>query len=425
MRSRLRSSPRPTVMPAPAEVKDAAARLRAALAEPYPGERAAVALAAAGAPDASTTAAIATRLGWSPRLLAASLQKLCEPFANVEDLCAIAHKLPLRREVVGCVMPGNIPGAGLHELVLTLLAGSAALVKTATAEPLFFPRWAERLAALDPRLGARVAVFNWSRERGDLTLAMRQGCDRLVALGDDTTVADLSAIDAPRDGRSRGGNFTGFGARVSGVVLTAGACAASANDTTAHDVAGDVSLFEQRGCLSPHHVFVGDPTAEVSRTFAARLAASLRALSAGPLPPPSRLALADAAAIRSLREQARWRALGGRDVRLWEGPLPGWTVIYDCDAGFSVSPGFRTIFVSPFANPADLARRLEAVTGRVEAFAFKAGSARDAPDDVARIRAVLERAGATYICVPGRMQSPPVDWPHGGGAFIRALAGER
>ena len=90
-----------------------------------------------------------------------------------------------------------------------------------------------------------------------------------------------------------------------------------------------------------------------------------------------------------------------------------------------MSPGFRTIFVSPFAHPADLARRLESVTGRVEAFAFKAGSALDAPDDVARIRAVLERDGATYICVPGRMQSPPIAWPHGGGAFLRALAGER
>jgi len=412
-------------MPTPAEVKDTAARLRAALAEPYSGERAATAIAAAGAPDASTTAAIAERLSWSTSLLAASLRRLCEPFANVEDLRKIARKLPARRELVGFVMPGNIPGAGLHELVLTLLTGSAALVKTATAEPLFFARWAERLAALDPCLGARVAVFNWSRERGELTLAMRQGCDRLIVLGNDTTIADLSANGAPRDDREGRGNFTGFGARVSGVVLTAGACAASAGDTTARDVASDVSLFEQRGCLSPHHVFVGDTTGEAARTFAARLAANLRALSAGPLPPPSSLALADATAIRGVREQARWRALGGRDVTLWEGPLPGWTVIYDRDASFTASPGFRTIFVSPFARPEDLARRLEPVTGRVEAFAFKADSALDTPDDVARIRAVLERVGATYICAPGQMQSPPVAWPHGGGAFIRALAGER
>lgn len=412
-------------MPTPAELHAAAARLRTALAEPYPAELAAAAIAAVGTLDAATTAAIAEQLGWSTKLLAASFQGLCEPLANVAHLRAIVRKLTARHEVVGFMMPGNIPGAGLHELVLTLLTGSAALVKTATAEPLFFAGWAARLAALEPRLGARVAVFNWSRDRGDLTRVMRQSCDRLVALGDDATIADLSATGALPDDRGARDNFTGFGARVSGVVLTAGACAASANDTTVREVACDSARFEQRGCLSPHHVFVGDATGAAARALAARLATNLRALSAGPLPPPSRLALADAAAIRGVREHARWRAIGGRDVALWEGPLPGWTVVYDRDASFTTSPGFRTIVVSPYADPADLARRLEPVAGRVEAFAFKCEPAIDTPDDVARIRAVLERAGATYLCAPGRMQSPPIDWPHGGGAFLRALAGVR
>lgn len=435
MRSQSRSSLRPTVMPTPAEVADAAARLRAALAEPYPGTGARIAamLAAASRSDAPTAALIARRMGWSAALLEASLQSLSEPFASAANLHEVARGLPARREVVGFVMAGNIPGAGLHELVLTLLTGAAALVKTATAEPLFFARWAARLATLDPRLGARVAVFSWSRERGDLTLALRQSCDRLIALGDDTTIANLSSTAPSAAARSSTGaritrdhgHFTGFGARVSGVVLTAGACTASTSDTLARNVAWDVALFEQRGCLSPHQVFVSDASGAVARAFAARLAANLRALGAGPLPPPSRLALADAAAIRSWREQARWRAFGGRDVMLWEGPIPGWTVIYDRNAAFTAGPGFRTIVVSAFTDPEDLARRLEPVTGRVEAFAFAAAPASDGPEDVARLRAILERAGATYICAPGRMQAPPLDWPHGGGAMLRMLTGER
>src|SRR5208282_3789506 len=108
--------------------------------------------------------------------------------------------------------------------------------------------------------------------------------------------------DADRHGRA---NFIGFGERVSGVALTAAACGAS----TAHDAARDVALFEQRGCLSPHHVFVSDATGNTARGFAERLAESLRELTAGPLAPPPRLALEDAAAIRSLRERARWRAI--------------------------------------------------------------------------------------------------------------------
>jgi hypothetical protein len=290
------------------------------------------------------------------------------------------------------------------------------MVKTATSEPLFFANFAKRLTAIDPQLGARIAVINWGREQADLTAGIRQSCDRLIVLGDDATVDALSSANSPTD-RDDCAEFISFGERVSGVVLTAAACGAN----TAHNVAREAALFEQRGCLSPHHVFVGDATGKAARSFAERLAESLRELAAGPLAPPIQLALEDAAAIRSLRERARWRAIGGQELALWEGPFPGWTVIYDRVAVFSTSPGFRTVFVSAFANPADLARRLEHVKGQVEAFAFKCDAVTDQPECVAGIRAVLERVGATYICEPGRMQSPPVDWPHGGGAFIRML----
>ena len=84
-----------------------------------------------------------------------------------------------------------------------------------------------------------------------------------------------------------------------------------------------MTLFEQRGCLSPHHVFVvGD--AGQARGFAARLARALERLERR-LPSPPRLPLGVSAAIRGLRERARWRALTQSpdrdcvsDVALWE-----------------------------------------------------------------------------------------------------------
>src|SRR5713226_4068741 len=70
-------------------------------------------------------------------------------------------------------------------------------------------------------------------------------------------------------------------------------------------IARDVTLFEQRGCLSPHHVFVegGDGTA--SRDFAERIAHALDALAGRHT--PARLTAGAAAAIRRARETARWR----------------------------------------------------------------------------------------------------------------------
>jgi hypothetical protein len=412
------------MIPTPAELERAAAGLRAALAEPFTGEAAVGAIAAASHPEAASTAQIARRLGWSLELLDASIRALCAPCADVEHMRAIARRPLVRRAIVGFVMPGNIPGAGLHELVLTLLGGAVATVKTASVEPLFFAHWAARLAALDRRLGARIAVFNWSRERTDLTQVMQECCDQMVAFGDDTTIAALAAPRHPEIANACR-HFTDFGARLSGAVITTAASAGPTQDDVARGVALDATLFEQRGCLAPHHVFVADATGgREARAFGARLTASLQSLAAT-LPPPSRLPLAEAAAIRSCRERARWRALGGHDVALWEGPLPGWTVIYDRDATMTVSPGFRTIWVSPFTNLDDLARRLAPVAGRVEAFALASGRGTDRPDGAAAIRAVLEGIGATYICAPGRMQSPPLDWPHGGGAFLRMLEDQR
>jgi hypothetical protein len=183
-------------------------------------------------------------------------------------------------------------------------------------------------------------------------------------------------------------------------------------------VVRDITTFEQRGCLSPHHIFVEDDSDGAARAFAERLASSLASLPAV-LAPPRHLSLEDAAAIRRVRETARWREIGGHPVQLWEAPWPSATVVYDRDASFTLSPGYRVVFVSPFKDAADLARRLAPVRGRVEAFGFGADESADAPEQCAGVRRVLQSTGASYICDPGRMQSPPPDWPHGGGGFLQ------
>ena len=281
------------------------------------------------------------------------------------------------------------------------------MVKTASQEPLFFAAFARVLMQVDPAVGARVAVFNWSRERAELTAAMNANCDRIVVYGEDETIAKFADQD----------DCAGFGARVSGIVIAGkGGNNASLIETIAHEVA----YFEQRGCLSPHHVLI-DADNDV-RDWARRLAQSLGALAQGSSPAPRTIALASAAAIRRVRETARWRALGGDPVELWEGPIPGWTVVYDRDASFTVSPGFRTVYVSPFPDAADLKRRLATVSGRLETMGLALTNALEGAKGSA-IREVIERSGASWICEPGRMQAPPVDWPHGSGAFIRTLRG--
>ncbi|MBV8358537.1 MAG: hypothetical protein JO189_11450, partial [Deltaproteobacteria bacterium] len=78
---------------------------------------------------------IAAKSGYSGSLLNLSLRALVKPLREIDEL---ARKLRQRRELLGFIMPGNVPGAGLHELVIALAAGCAAIVKTSSSEPVFF-----------------------------------------------------------------------------------------------------------------------------------------------------------------------------------------------------------------------------------------------------------------------------------------------
>lgn len=347
-----------------------------------------------------TISALAASSGFAPQLLEESVDALLAPFDDAA-LASLATRVRPRREVFGFVMPGNMPGAGLHELCGVLLAGAGALVKTASEEPLFFSRFIATIRETDPELGERAAAFTWSREENEITTAFRRCTDFLVVFGDDRTLAAFGA-----DAR-----LVGFGSRLSGA-LVAGA------DATAREVAAglarDITLFEQRGCLSPHHVFVA-AGADAARRFAARLAGALAEL-AGRMPAPARLGLGQAVALRRAREEARWRRMGGEQVELFEGPGLAWAVIYDPGAVFKASPGYRTVHVSRVRDAGDFARRLKPAAGRLEAFALEASKPKRPV-----FEQVLVKHGVSYLCRAGRMQSAPLDWPHGGGAMLKLL----
>jgi acyl-CoA reductase-like NAD-dependent aldehyde dehydrogenase len=395
----------------PAQLAARIARLREAAARPVAPQRAALGLMAAFerwrergfAERRATVARLAGQFGWSAELLDESIDALIAPFGRAA-LAALAAQVVPRPLVGGFVMPANVPGAGLHELVAALISGAAAMVKVSPREPHFFPAFARTVRECDLELGAALEVVEFGRERNDLTTTLTRGCDFIVALGED---ASIEAI-------SRGARVFGFGSRASGALVS---LAAPANvPALAAALARDVTLFEQQGCLSPHHVLVEDPNRNEARAFARALADALETLAAMLL--PNKLSFADAAAIRRMRESARWRKLGGREVDLYEGAALRWTVVFDAAARFTVSPGFRSVTVSAVRDRDDFQARLAPIAGRLEAFALAV-----APQDRAGWLQSLASAGVSYVCDPGRMQSPPILWPHGGGAFIDFLRG--
>ncbi len=366
-----------------------------------------------------TIGAIAAAWGWSETLLDESIDALMAPI-TLSALEQLVERVPRRHNLVGLIMPGNVPGAGIHEFAIALLAGCALAVKTATAEPLFFSRFTQTLHEVDAEVGARVVPLNWSRERTDLTASLRANCDWITAFGSDDTIAQLdSSISASSAGDQAGALAAAFGSRVSAAYVTAEAASAPISIPIADALARDICLFEQQGCLSPHHIFVESTGPGVAPAFARELAAALERFALRALP-PRRYGLEEAAAVRRVRESARWRALGGSDILLAEGDSLAWTLVSDDEASFTASPGYRTVTVSAVSNLGDLKTRMQPVAGRIEALSIAAPKAR-----FEYIRAAMATLGVCYICDPGLMQSPPLDWNHGGGIFMRALTSSR
>ncbi len=388
-------------VPAGSTLASAAARLRESLRQTIPRDRIAAALAMtcerwrerSFEARRETLSMAARAWGFSPALLDESLDALLKPFhpAAFDKLAAkLAENPATDSPLLGFIMPGNVIGAGLHEVCQALLGGAALVLKTSSDERRFFAAWVRTLREIDPQAGSRIVVLNWSRADIGPTAAMKRACDRVVAFGADESIAALG-VDA---------DIIAFGSRASGALVAPD----RDQSATADAIARDIGLFEQRGCLSPHHVFVDGSLGGPARDFAAELAASLDRFALR-FPPPTDLSLREAAAIRSARENARWRRLGGGyDVAMWEGEGLGRTVIYDGAADFHSSPGYRTAYVSPFRNLDDLRGRLEPAAGRLEAFAIADSSGR-----LADARAQLETIGVSYLAAPGEMQSPPLD----------------
>jgi len=396
------------------EVASAVARVRAAASHNHDASRIADALARTFtlwrdcdyARRRDALSAIARAAGYSAATIDISIDALLKPFTD-DALQSMAARVSAigaacRPKTVGFIAAGNVAGAGIHEIVIALIAGAGVVIKTASAEPVFFAEFARTLAGIDGDAAARIEVLNWNRSRDDLTAAMVANCDRVVAYGDDSTIDSL---------RNRP-NLIGFGSRVSAAVIAPGA------DVSQVDLlARDVALFDQLGCLSLHQVFVVSPAPSAARELAMRMAAALDRL--GQSMPPAAIPLRDAVEIRALSERARWRAIAGDPIDLFEGRELQWTVVFEPRLdSFRVSPGFRTVHVTGMRDPGEFSDFLATIYPKIEAMAI-------AGDEAADLRAIITALGIPYICAPGEMQSPPLDWRHGGGRFLDLMVGTR
>jgi acyl-CoA reductase-like NAD-dependent aldehyde dehydrogenase len=386
---------------------DAARAGRAALRS-RPVREIAAALAAAAVrwrADARLEAALPGAARLSPELARAAVSIAAEAVA-VDTMIALAERAwglgagdrpaPAGPALIAHVLASNVPALALPAIALACLAGAAVLVKSGRDDPVSAPAFVDALAALDPALAATIVSAYWPGgeiEREELLLG---AAEVVIATGSDAT---LKALGARRWSR-----LVTHGPRVS--VAAIGRAAVADADVIADALATDIALHDQRGCLSPHAIYVEAGGTLAPRAFAERLAVALETVARRLPPGPARVE--ERAARRLFASGAEWAS--GVVVDAGSAGI----VVCQDEPAFRPSPGFRTVRVYPLPAIEALAPLLP--NGTVECVGL-------AGIDPNPLLAPLAARGVSRLCPVGRMQRPPLDWPRGQRPALGVLLG--
>jgi Acyl-CoA reductase (LuxC) len=311
-------------------------------------------------------------------------------------------------ETTAVVLAGSIPQPSLLALLAPLALRSPVLAKAASRDPVTAPLLAEAIAEVDPELGRCIAIARFgSQDQACLSALLEADC--VAATGSDASIAALAALVQP----PRRQVFSGH--RLSVTALGPEAMRADLLGEVAEAAALDVALWDQQGCLSPLAVYAVGADREAPDRLADALANALASLERRL--PRGAQDTAGAAAFRHECDGAELRAAAEPAVRLLGGPTQRWAVVREADAAPRRAPLNRFVRVHPVENPEMLLAALRPYAAHLAGVALAGfGAARDA---VVRGLADL---GASRLCRPGELQSPPLAWHHDGRPVLVPLA---
>lgn len=336
------------------------------------------------ADDSTLRTTLAESAGLSEPMVEWGLRTTVETL-SVETLVALRENAGLdgwntdnQTGLCAVVLSGNVFTASVRALVIPLALGSPVLAKASERDDALAHALAKRLP--EPfRHACRVVTFG--RDDDASTRAILEPADVVHAYGSD---ASLQSIRALVDASTL---FVPHGHGVGVAVLRHDPSGAEL-EALCEALALDVAAYDQRGCLSPHEVWVWDADPErVARALSNALADIESRLPRGPQAPEWAAA------------QRRWRDVALSLGTLHEGDAHAVAVVdepLDAVAGRHV----RVVRV----DDAKAAKRLDAWGTSLKALGYA-----PLPGNAAIIPVAIPR-GVMPRCSPwGTMQTPPFD----------------
>ncbi|MCH2187355.1 hypothetical protein MK280_15970 [Myxococcota bacterium] len=305
------------------------------------------------------------------------------------------------------VQAGSIPMPSLLQPMLSLACLSPVLVKPSSRDSVTAPLLAESIRAVDEEIGAALEVVSFpSHDEACLNRFLDSPC--IVASGHDATIRSLAGrLQTPT-------RLVAYGHRLSVQVIDSEALPQDLS-VLAENIALDVALWDQQGCLSPAALYVvGPDAAEGGARLGPAGGAALEDLNA--TLPPGAAETQAAAQIVHERDQAEIRSAAGHPTTVLTGAENAWTVVLEGDSTWRPCPGHRFLRLYPVDGLRELEGALNPVAAHLSTAALTA-----LPHRRPELEQTLLALGASRICSPGRMQAPAVNWPHDGQSLLAPL----
>ena len=326
-------------------------------------------------------------------------------FRRVDEGRRIRATGPLLTFHVGA---GTVPGVSVTSMIRALLVKSAVLLKPGLGDVVLPVLFADALAAEAPELSDAVAVTYWPGGSSPLEGLALQRAGAVVAYGGDEGVASLRAR-TPVTAR-----FIAYHHRFSVGLVGREALTRARAPVVAGMAARAVSMFDQRGCVSPHAIYVEDGGAVDPGEWAALLASAMAEIEVEI--PAGYLTAADASAVHQTRGSAELREASGSGVRMFRADESFWTVILEDEMRFTPSCLNRVVSVVPTPDLGCVAGSLREVGRYLQTVAVEC-----AEDRLPTLAEALCRAGATRITSFERAPWPPPWWHHDGASVLSGL----
>jgi acyl-CoA reductase LuxC len=305
---------------------------------------------------------------------------------------------------------GTVPGVTATSLIRSLLVKTPALVKPGLGDVVLPVLWARALQAMDPVLGDALAVVYWPGGDGASLAEACEASDQVVVYGSNETVATVQR------GLRENQSLIAYPHRVGLCALGRAALSTEELDATSKAAALAVATFDQRGCVSPHVIYVEEGGAVTPMDFAAALARELTILERE-LPSGSR-SPEEAIAFQQLKGTLELRAGANDGVEVFSEVGAPWAVVVEQDPRFRPSCLGRFVWVKPIEDLGRLPGLLQPIRPLLQTVALEAEQGRR---DSMSIE--LRDLGASRITTLDEAPWPRAWWHHDGRGPLRVLLG--